>query len=57
MDSHINYLALNQNVFRKSIILGKGASDSKNDIPTKSKNGWYLFVNGISKVPKLSKTE
>lgn len=57
MDSHINYLTLHQNVFHKSIVLGKGVSESKTDIPTRSRNGWYLFVNGISKVPRLSKTE
>jgi hypothetical protein len=57
MDRHINYLTLHQNVFHKSIVLGKGVSESKNDIPTRSKNGWYLFINGISKVPSLSKTE
>jgi hypothetical protein len=51
--THMNYLALNQNILNKPIIFGSGPKDGDKIIPIQSKNGLKIYLNGTHKMPEF----
>ncbi len=47
-----NYIALNQTLFRKSLVIGKGFQEGTWTSASENPRGYYLWVNGLHDMPK-----
>ena len=47
-----NHVALNQTLFRKSLLIGKGFQEGTRTSASENPRGYYLWVNGLHKMPK-----
>jgi hypothetical protein len=55
MNTELEHLALNQTLFNKNLIIGKGFVEGEQTFPDKSFDfGWWVFVNGRSKIPEIT---
>lgn len=55
MNKSLEYLALNQTLFNKNLIVGKGFNEGKQSFPDKSFDfGWWVFVNGRTEIPDVT---
>lgn len=53
MNIELNNLALNQTLFKKTLIIGDGFQDGKQTYADETINdGWYVFVNGKTIIPE-----
>jgi len=53
-DNHMNYLALNQNILNKSLVIGGGPSEGKSETPISTFEGLEVYLNGKHVMPELS---
>ena len=54
MNMEFEILALNQTLFKKSLIVGQDFNEGKQGFPDKSFDfGWYVYVNGRSEIPDV----
>jgi hypothetical protein len=51
---YMNYVALNQNILGKALIIGEGFKSEMQGIPTLSPEGIPIYLNGIHKLPQHS---
>ena len=49
---HMNYIALNQNILRKSIIIGQGIAEGTDENPIQTSQGFEVYLNGQHKIPE-----
>ena len=55
MNTELEHLALNQTLFKKNTIVGKGFDEGKQSFPDKSFDfGWFVFVNGRTEIPDVT---
>ena len=55
MNNELGHLALNQTLFNKNLIVGKGFDECKQSFPDKSFDfGWFVFVNGRTEIPDVT---
>ncbi len=55
MNNALEHLALNQTLFNKNLIVGKGFNEGKQSFPDKSFDfGWWVFVNGRTEIPDVT---
>ena len=52
MNNNLNYIAINQTLFKKTFIIGQGFIEGKQNYADTSLNGWYVFVNGKTIIPE-----
>ena len=52
--SHMNYLALNQNIFNKPLVIGSGPQEGKAEDPISTFNGLKVYLNGTHAMPDHS---
>ncbi len=53
MKIELNTLALNQTLFKKTLIIGDGFQGGKQTYADETINdGWYVFVNGKTIIPE-----
>ena len=50
----MNIIALNQTLFKKSTILGKGFSEGDKKSASTTPRGYHLWINGIHELPEIS---
>lgn len=50
----MNYLALNQTIFKKYAILGQGFEIGEEKPACKTSRGYHVFINGFQKLPEVS---
>ena len=43
--NHMNYLALNQNILNKPLVIGKGPQEGSSEIPTTTFHGLQVYLN------------
>jgi hypothetical protein len=55
--THMNYLALNQNILGKALRFGSGPEDGTETEPYITKAGFKVYVNGTHSYPKHSSIE
>jgi hypothetical protein len=53
--THMNYLALNQNILNKSMVIGDGPQEGSVEKPINTFNGLQVYLNGTHKMPKHAK--
>ena len=51
-ETHMNYLALNQNILNKPLIIGKGFREGESKTPITTFNGLQVYLNGIHAIPE-----
>jgi len=51
-ETHMNYLALNQNILNKPLIIGKGFREGESKTPINTFNGLQVYLNGIHAIPE-----
>jgi|TARA_B100001059_G_C17745635_1_gene534128 hypothetical protein len=51
-DNHMNYLALNQNILNKSLVIGRGFKEGDSETPATSFCGFQVYLNGKHKMPE-----
>ena len=49
--THMNYLALNQNIFNKPLVIGKGPQEGNSESPINTLNGLQVYLNGTHAMP------
>lgn len=52
--THMNYLALNQNILNKPLVIGSGPQEGKSEIPITTFNGLQVYLNGTHALPEHS---
>ena len=50
--NHMNYLALNQNILNKSLVIGSGPKEGSSETPTTSFHGLQVYLNGTHAMPE-----
>ena len=50
--NHMNYLALNQNILNKPMVIGKGPQEGSSEIPTTTLHGLQVYLNGTHAMPE-----
>lgn len=55
--THMNYLALNQNVFNKAMIIGQGPQEGSVENPTETPSGIKVYRNGKHAMPEIEELE
>ena len=50
--NHMNYLALNQNILNKSLVIGSGPKEGSSEKPTTSFHGLQVYLNGTHAMPE-----
>ena len=56
-NNHMNYLALNQNILNKSLVIGGGPSEGKSETPISTFEGLEVYLNGKHVMPELSELD
>ena len=51
-ENHMNYLALNQNIFNKPLVIGKGPQEGNSESPINTFNGLQVYLNGTHAMPE-----
>ena len=51
-ETHMNYLALNQNILNKPLVIGKGFREGESKTPISTFNGLQVYLNGTHAVPE-----
>jgi hypothetical protein len=51
----MNYIALNQTIFKKSAVAGEGFKCGVKNSSCKTPRGYYVFINGFQELPEISK--
>jgi len=47
-ETHMNYLALNQDILNKPIVIGKGFREGESKTPISTFNGLQVYLSGIN---------
>jgi hypothetical protein len=50
--NHMNYLALNQNILNKPLVIGKGPQEGSSEIPITTFHGLQVYLNGMHQMPE-----
>jgi len=50
--THMNYLALNQNILNKGLVIGAGYQEGTSEIPITTAEGLQVFLNGTHVIPE-----
>ena len=50
----MNVIALNQTIFKKWAVIGQGFKGGERNHASTTPRGYYLFINGIHELPKVS---
>jgi hypothetical protein len=50
--THMNYLALNQNILNKGLVIGSGPQEGNSKIPITTAEGLQVFLNGTHVIPE-----
>mgnify|MGYP001296817685 FL=1 len=50
--NHMNYLALNQNILNKSLVIGSGPKEGSSETPTTTFHGLQVYLNGTHAMPE-----
>ena len=50
----MNVIALNQTIFKKWAVIGQGFKGGERNHASTTQRGYYLFINGIHELPKVS---
>jgi hypothetical protein len=50
--NHMNYLALNQNILNKSLVIGGGPQEGSSVTPITTFNGLQVYLNGTNSMPE-----
>ena len=51
-ETHMNYLALNQNILNKPLIIGKGFREGESKTPITTFHGLQVYLNGTHTMPE-----
>ena len=51
-ETHMNYLALNQNILNKPIVIGKGFREGESKTPITTFHGLQVYLNGTHTMPE-----
>ena len=54
--SSMNYLALNQTILGKTMVVGEGFSKGLESEPKTTRNGVPIYINGVNIMPELSQS-
>jgi hypothetical protein len=49
----MNYIALNQTIFKKYAVLGEGFKGGDKKVASKTPRGWYVWINGFQQMPEI----
>ena len=49
---HMNYLALNQNILNKGLVIGAGPREGTSETPITTAKGLKVFLNGTHVIPE-----
>ena len=49
--THMNYLALNQNILNKVLVFGSGPQEGTSEIPITTAEGLQVYLNGMHVIP------
>ena len=50
--NHMNYLALNQNILNKPLVIGNGPQEGSSETPTTTFHGFQVYLNGTHAMPE-----
>jgi len=50
--NHMNYLALNQNILNKSLVIGEGPQEGSSETPITTFHGLQVYLNGTHIMPE-----
>ena len=50
--NHMNYLALNQNILNKPLVIGKGPQEGSSETPITTFHGLQVYLNGTHAMPE-----
>ncbi len=50
--NHMNYLALNQNILNKPLVIGKGPQEGSSVTPITTFHGLQVYLNGMHEMPE-----
>ena len=51
-NSHMNYLALNQNILNKGLVIGAGPQEGTSETPIITEEGLKVYLNGTHVIPE-----
>lgn len=51
-NSHMNYLALNQNILKKGLVIGAGPQEGTSETPIITAEGLKVYLNGTHVIPE-----
>ena len=52
--NHMNHLALNQNIFNKTLVIGSGPQEGTSLSPTSTFEGLKVYLNGVHVMPEFT---
>ena len=55
--NHMNYLALNQNILNKPLVIGVGPQEGSSETPKTTFHGLEVYLNGAHKMPDYDKQD
>ena len=51
-ENHMNYLALNQNILHKPLVIGSGFKEGETKTPITTFHGLQVYLNGTHTMPE-----